>query len=96
MLNTGAGQAHLSAFSPDGKTLAIGSLNASIRLWNVATRQEVATFVGHSSYIDCVAFAPDGRTLASVSYDKTLRIWRAPSFEEIAAAETDRLRSLQP
>ena len=77
------------AFSPDGKTLATGANDRKVKLWNIATEQEVATLEllgGCRS----VKFSPDGRTLA-VGYllepEQYIRLWEVPSFEEIATAE---------
>jgi WD40 repeat protein len=74
------------AFSPDGKTLAIGCFDGPIKLWSVHQRQEVATLKAHLSFIQSLAFSPDGRTLASSSYDNTVRLWSAPTLQEIDAA----------
>lgn len=73
------------AFSPDGKTLASGSTDSTVKLWNVATKQEVATLKGHKGPIWALAFSPDGRTIASGSIDTTIRLWRAASFAETDA-----------
>ncbi len=62
--------------SPDGNTLASGSGNKTIKLWNLRTNQEIATLTGHSEEVNSVAFSPDGNTLASGSYDKTIKLWR--------------------
>ena len=63
------------AFSPDGKTLASGSYDKTIKLWDVATSKERPPSRGMTDEVKSVAFSPDGKTLASESADKTTRLW---------------------
>ena len=63
------------AFSPDGPTIASGSWDKTIKLWDAASGRELRTLQGHTDGVDSVAFSPDGRTIASGSSDKTIKLW---------------------
>ncbi|MFN6099353.1 MAG: protein kinase domain-containing protein, partial [Dolichospermum sp.] len=63
------------AYSPDGQTVASGSWDKTIKLWNVKTGNLLQTLEGHSYSVYSVAYSPDGQTVASGSWDKTIKLW---------------------
>ncbi|TGZ80730.1 WD40 repeat-like protein [Ascodesmis nigricans] len=63
------------AFSPDGETLASGSSDNTVRLWDPVTGASRGTLEGHSDTVFTLEFSPNGKTLASGSWDKTVRLW---------------------
>ena len=67
-----------------------------MRLWDVASKQELAALEGHTNGVTSVSYSPDGQTLASASLDQTVRLWDVASKQELAILEghTDRIRSV--
>jgi WD40 repeat protein len=70
------------AFLPNGKTLASGSDDGTIRFWGAATGKEIRSLAGPEDAVAGVAFSPDGKTLASVG-GVTTRLWDVGMGREI-------------
>jgi WD40 repeat protein len=75
------------AFSPDGKTLTSSSEDGAVKLWNLATHQELITLHGHAGAA-VMAFSPNGNVLTTSSRDTPFRQWRAVSLAETDAPPT--------
>ena len=91
-----SGSVYSVAISPDRRTLASGSGDKTIKIWNLATGELIRTLSGHSDWVSSVAINPDGRTLASGSGDNTIKIWNLATGEQIRtlSGHSDRVRSV--
>ncbi len=64
-----------TAFSPDGKLLAVGLEGAQAALIDTRTWKDVHILSGHKGQVISLAFSPNGKILATGSYDRTIRLW---------------------
>jgi WD40 repeat protein len=86
-LEVPGGQRYLStmAFSPDGSTIATGTDNGSMLLWDARTRkQRGSPLAGHEGFVRTLSYSPDGSILASGAEDATgMLLWDLASGQRI-------------
>jgi WD40 repeat protein len=91
-------QGNAVAFSPDGRTVATGSADGNVRLWDAATGQEIGPPMSSDAQpVATVAFSPDGALVAAGSADGNVQLWNtatqqvAGSAMVVGPAEVDAL-----
>ncbi len=72
------------AFSPDGTRLAAACADRSVRLFDVATRQQQKLIEDHADWVMDVAWSPDGKKIATASRDKTSKVFDSVTGESQA------------
>lgn len=88
--------------SPDSDTIAIGTYNGSVELWDVATGQRgenlsgQTSVAGHTNTISSIAYSPDKTTLAAARGDKTVRLWDIATgqIKATLTGHTDQITSI--
>jgi WD40 repeat protein/serine/threonine protein kinase len=79
------------AFDSSGRTLVGGGVDGNVRLWNLASGEELLILKGHSGWVDRIHFSPDGKTLATHAGrpdDKSVVfLWHTVEDDSVMAAE---------
>lgn len=71
------------AFTHDGETLAVGTRDKHIQLWNVTDQQHIGSLEGHKHVVCELAFSPDGKILASGDTGGKIHLWEMPTHRHL-------------
>ncbi len=84
------------AYSPDGKSCAVGLGNGQISVYMTSTWEKMHTLEGHTGIVFSVVYSPSGSQIASGSLDHTVRLWDAHSgaLSHTLEGHTDSVRSV--
>jgi WD40 repeat protein len=85
------------ALSPDATKAVTGSVDKTLKVWEMATGKCVNTLRDHADAVWAVAWSPDGKYLASASSDRSIKVWDAPTGKRrySVSAHNDVIDSLE-
>jgi WD40 repeat protein len=70
------------SLTPEGTHLASGSFDGTVRIWEVATGQQVRVLNGHSGIcVKHVEWSPDGKYIVSGDFNSTSCVWKAANVQ---------------
>src|SRR5207248_3035115 len=71
------------AVSPDGKLIASGGTDSTIKIWDRKTGSDLATLIGHADVVTALTFSADSKRLVSGSLDCTIKAWDVATAKEL-------------
>ena len=77
------GDVNYVTFSPDGRSLATGGDDGTVRIWDSASDRSPVTLGKHADWVTCVLFTPDGQRLISGAKDRQVKVWEINTNREL-------------